>query len=39
MAQHDWHLKLEDSYGQLRCYRVLRHGDNCVSFYAAEEAS
>ena len=33
MAQHDWHLKLEDVYGQLRCTRVLRHGDNCVSFF------
>jgi len=38
MAQHDWHLKLEDSYGQLRCQRVLRHGDNCVSFFAPAEA-
>jgi 16S rRNA (guanine966-N2)-methyltransferase len=38
MAQHDWHLKLEGSYGQLRCYRVLRHGDNCVSFFAPAEA-
>jgi 16S rRNA (guanine(966)-N(2))-methyltransferase RsmD len=39
MAQHDWHLKLEETYGRLRCYRVLRHGDNCVSFYAPEEAA
>ena len=38
MAQHDWHLKLENSYGQLRCCRVLRHGDNCVSFFAPAEA-
>jgi 16S rRNA (guanine966-N2)-methyltransferase len=33
MAQHDWHLKLDGSYGRLRCHRVLRHGDNCVSFF------
>jgi 16S rRNA (guanine(966)-N(2))-methyltransferase RsmD len=34
MAQHDSHLKLDESYGLLRRYRVLRHGENCVSFYA-----
>ncbi|MCX6637225.1 MAG: hypothetical protein NT090_19390, partial [Acidobacteria bacterium] len=25
-------------YGRLRRYRVLRHGDNCVSFFAPAEA-
>jgi 16S rRNA (guanine(966)-N(2))-methyltransferase RsmD len=34
MAQHDLRLELEDAYGRLRRYRVLRQGDNRVSFYA-----
>ena len=34
IAQHDARLKLEQAYGALRQTRVLRQGDNCLSFYA-----
>lgn len=34
IVQHDVRLKLADSYGALRQMRVLRQGDNCLSFYA-----
>jgi 16S rRNA (guanine(966)-N(2))-methyltransferase RsmD len=34
VVQHDSRLPLEDNYGRLRRYRVLRQGDNRVSFYA-----
>jgi 16S rRNA (guanine(966)-N(2))-methyltransferase RsmD len=34
IVQHDVRLKLADTYGKLRCTRVLRQGDNCLSFYA-----
>ena len=39
IVQHDWHLKLEDCYSRLRCYRVLRQGENCVSFFAPPAAA
>jgi hypothetical protein len=35
IAQHDVRLKLEPAYGALKRTRVLRQGDNCLSFYAA----
>jgi 16S rRNA (guanine(966)-N(2))-methyltransferase RsmD len=34
VVQHDVRLKLADVYGSLRQTRVLRQGDNCLSFYA-----
>ena len=37
IAQHSVHLKLKDEYGELRRTRVVRHGDNALSFYAAAE--
>ena len=33
IAQHDARLKLAQAYGALRQTRVLRQGDNCLSFY------
>lgn len=33
IVQHDVRLKLEPVYGALRQTRVLRQGDNCLSFY------
>lgn len=35
VVQHDVRLKLAQTYGQLQQTRVLRQGDNCLSFYAA----
>jgi len=35
IVQHDVRLKLAQTYGQLQQTRVLRQGDNCLSFYAA----
>jgi 16S rRNA (guanine966-N2)-methyltransferase len=37
IAQHDFHLKLKDAYGNLHRTRMVRHGDNALSFYAAAE--
>jgi len=34
IVQHDVRLKLAPAYGELRQTRVLRQGDNCLSFYA-----
>jgi 16S rRNA (guanine(966)-N(2))-methyltransferase RsmD len=34
IVQHDVRLKLATAYGALRQTRVLRQGDNCLSFYA-----
>lgn len=34
IAQHTSRLTLEESYGAFRRYRVLRQGDNCLSFYS-----
>ena len=39
IAQHSIRLKLEDSYGRLRRTRLLKQGDNALSFYAPEEAA
>jgi 16S rRNA (guanine966-N2)-methyltransferase len=36
IAQHDVGLKLEDAYGSLRQTRVLRQGDNCLSFFSPQ---
>jgi 16S rRNA (guanine966-N2)-methyltransferase len=35
IVQHDLRLKLAMAYGALHQTRVLRQGDNCLSFYAA----
>ena len=35
IVQHDVRLKLAPAYGSLQQMRVLRQGDNCLSFYAA----
>ena len=35
IAQHAIHLKLKDAYGGLHRTRMVRHGDNALSFYAA----
>jgi 16S rRNA (guanine(966)-N(2))-methyltransferase RsmD len=35
IAQHSVHLKLKDAYGGLTRTRMVRHGDNALSFYAA----
>ena len=35
IVQHDIRLKLHESYGALRQRRVLRQGDNCLSFFSA----
>lgn len=34
IAQHDVRTKLAESYGALRRRRLLRQGDNCLSFFA-----
>ncbi len=39
IAQHDRHHALSDEYGQLRRTRVLRQGDNMLSFFAPVFAS
>lgn len=36
IAQHDVRQKLEPAYGTLRQTRVLRQGDNCLSFFNTE---
>ena len=33
IVQHDVRLKLDPAYGALRQTRVLRQGDNCLSFF------
>ena len=33
IVQHDSRLKLATAYGELRQTRVLRQGDNCLSFF------
>jgi 16S rRNA G966 N2-methylase RsmD len=38
IAQHSVHLKLKDEYGELRRTRLVKHGDNALSFYAAAGA-
>ena len=39
IAQHSVRLKLAESYGALRQTRVLRQGDNCLSFYSIRAES
>src|SRR4029077_18681131 len=34
IAQHPFRLKLEDAYGGLSRSRLLKQGDNALSFYA-----
>jgi 16S rRNA (guanine966-N2)-methyltransferase len=34
IAQHSVHLKLKDAYGGLHRTRMVKHGDNALSFYA-----
>lgn len=34
IAQHSSRAKLEDAYGSLKRYRIIKQGDNCLSFYA-----
>ena len=36
IVQHDARAELAGSYGALRRARVLRQGDNCLTFYSAE---
>ena len=36
IVQHDVRLKLEPDYGELQQTRVLRQGDNCLSFFSPE---
>ena len=38
IAQHSVHLKLKDAYGGLHRTRMVKHGDNALSFYAAAGA-
>jgi 16S rRNA (guanine(966)-N(2))-methyltransferase RsmD len=37
IAQHSCHFELKDEYGQLQRYRILKQGDNVLSFYAPKE--
>jgi 16S rRNA (guanine(966)-N(2))-methyltransferase RsmD len=39
IAQHPSRLTLEESYGLLRRQRILRQGDNSLSFYADTDTS
>ena len=36
IVQHDVRLKLAPAYGELHQTRVLRQGDNCLSFFSPE---
>lgn len=36
LAQHDKRFELAQTYGRLQRKRVLTHGDNAISFFAAE---
>ncbi len=38
IVQHDLRLKLAPAYGSLHQQRVLRQGDNCLSFYGRRGA-
>jgi 16S rRNA (guanine(966)-N(2))-methyltransferase RsmD len=38
IAQHSVHLKLKDAYGGLHRTRMVKHGDNALSFYTASAA-
>jgi hypothetical protein len=39
VVQHSVRLALADSFGNLRRTRLLRQGDNALSFFAAEAES
>jgi 16S rRNA (guanine966-N2)-methyltransferase len=39
VVQHDVRLKLEESYGALKRGRVMKQGDNVLSFYEADSAN
>jgi 16S rRNA (guanine(966)-N(2))-methyltransferase RsmD len=39
IAQHESRFQLEDRYGSLRKYRVLKQGDNSLSFFDRRPAS
>jgi 16S rRNA (guanine966-N2)-methyltransferase len=39
IAQHDIRMKLKESYGGIKRYRVLRQGDNELSFFAPPDPS
>lgn len=39
IAQHASRFSLEESYGNLKRFRVLRQGDNSLSFYESHPAS
>jgi 16S rRNA (guanine966-N2)-methyltransferase len=38
IAQHAWRFQLAESYGVLKRGRVVRQGDNALSFFSAEAA-
>jgi hypothetical protein len=33
IVQHSSHFTPQEQYGQLRRYREIKQGDNCLSFY------
>ncbi len=33
IVQHSSHFRAQEQYGQLRRYREIKQGDNCLSFY------
>jgi 16S rRNA G966 N2-methylase RsmD len=37
IVQHSTRLKLEEKYGSLARYRILKQGDNALSFYRGLE--
>jgi 16S rRNA (guanine966-N2)-methyltransferase len=37
IVQHSSHFTPQARYGQLQCYRQIRQGDNCLSFYERVE--
>jgi 16S rRNA (guanine966-N2)-methyltransferase len=39
IVQHDVRLKLDESYGTLKREKVLKQGDNMLSFYEAKSAN
>ncbi len=39
IAQHPSRLDLEEEYGHLRRFRILKQGDNSLSFYQTDDSS
>ena len=37
IAQHDSRLRLDEEYGRLRRSRIVRQGDNALSFYEMQD--